>query len=96
MIANKGKKVLFFIEGIKPTDEEFAAAKNVGTLMFRNSLVAANSRLEKADGVSGLMPAKDIKQDLADRLKSLFDRYRRAHVQVLDSSPKQVSAPDKK
>jgi hypothetical protein len=101
MLANKGKKILFFIsDHRKPTDDELAAAKNIGTLMFRNSKVAAESRLESADAVTGMVPSKEAMADekvqaFAERLRSIFERYRKARTQVLEAAtPK--APPDKK
>jgi hypothetical protein len=101
MLANKGKKILFFIAGLKPTDEEFAAAKNIGTFMFRNSKVAAESRLESADAVTGLVPSKEAMADekvqaFAERLRSIFERYKKARTQVIEAAAPKALPPDKK
>ena len=51
------KKILFFIAGSIPTDEERAAAEKMGTSMFRNcQLVKDSDPIEKCDSVAGAVP----------------------------------------
>lgn len=53
----KKEKILFFIKGFVPTDEERAEAEKLGTKMFRSArMVSDTSPIEKCDCVYGCVP----------------------------------------
>lgn len=52
-----GKKILYFINGGTPSEEDRQAALRVGTLMFRNALSTGSfDFVEECDGVAGAVP----------------------------------------
>ena len=52
-----GKKILFFIAGSSPTDQETKEAEKLGTRMFRNaSFFNEFDAVEICDAVAGLAP----------------------------------------
>lgn len=52
--------ILFFIASVMPTEEDYAAAEQLGpNVRFRNaSMVPAEGCLEKCDGVAGQVPER--------------------------------------
>lgn len=56
----KYPRILFFVAGVMPTEEDFAAAEKLGpNVSFRNaSAVPNDGALEKCDGVAGKVPAR--------------------------------------
>ena len=55
----KPAKILFFVQGVAPTAEDFeAASKLTAQVVFRNAqAVPAEGALEECDGVAGAVPA---------------------------------------
>lgn len=55
----KPAKILYFVEGVAPTPEDFeAASKMTAQVVFRNAqAVPAEGALEECDGVAGAVPA---------------------------------------
>ena len=55
----KPAKILFFVQGVSPTPEDFEeASKLKAQVVFRNaSVVPAEGALEECDGVAGHVPA---------------------------------------
>jgi hypothetical protein len=54
MSGYKFPVILFFIEGMNPTNNEAAEALKIGPVTFRNaSAINANEKLERCDGVAG-------------------------------------------
>lgn len=55
----KPAKILYFVDGVSPTPEDFeAASKMQAQVVFRNAqAVPAEGALEECDGVAGAVPA---------------------------------------
>lgn len=73
----KPAKILFFVNGVSPTPEDFeAAAKLPAQVSFRNAqAVPAEGSLEDCDGVAGCVPAPYADKPTAeDAIKAVSDK----------------------
>ena len=53
-----GKKIIYFVNGSSPTEEQFKEAELLGTSIFRNAKFIADEPLENCDGVAGEVPGR--------------------------------------
>lgn len=58
MKLNKKCKILYFVDGPAPSNEDFEAAENMKAhVVFRNARAVSDAEsLEQCDGVAGLVP----------------------------------------
>ncbi|QJD54508.1 hypothetical protein [Sphingomonas phage Kharn] len=64
MAKLNGRRTLFFINGVAPTDEQLAEAEAIpGVVCFRNAIkFREEDALEDFDGVAGVVPEKYAKE----------------------------------
>lgn len=73
----KPAKILYFVNGVSPTPEDFeAAAKLPAQVSFRNAqAVPAEGSLEDCDGVAGCVPAPYADKPTAEEaIKAVSDK----------------------
>lgn len=73
----KPAKILFFVDGVAPTPEDYeAASKLTAQVSFRNAqAVPAEGSLEDCDGVAGCVPAPYADKPTAeDAIKAVSDK----------------------
>ena len=93
----KPAKILYFVDGVSPTPEDFeAASKMQAQVVFRNAqAVPAEGTLEECDGVAGHVPAPYAELPEAEEaIKTVSDKLAALAKKVGDApAPKAPAKP---
>jgi hypothetical protein len=93
----KPAKILYFVDGVSPTPEDFeAASKLTAQVVFRNAqAVPAEGALEECDGVAGAIPPTYAELPTAeDAIKTVSEKLAALAKLVGDSpAPKAPAKP---
>ncbi len=90
-MKKKYPKIIFFIKGVRPSNEEQLIAESLGlNVVFRNAnYISETGSLEKCDGVAGKVPAvyanafptaEDFSQKYADEMEAKYNKAFKAKI----------------